>query len=383
MSAAKAIIHIGNLRENFRLLNRFTGEPVKVCCAVKADAYGHGALQVSNALIEEGATHLAVATVDEGISLREGGITIPILLFTPALPEDYQKVISNNLTPLIFSLKTCRELEGASKKAVSSEPDGRRDVHLLVDTGMGRLGCKPDEALELARYISGSEQLRLAGTCSHFPSADRENDEFTRDQGRLFDNIAASFKKEGIDPGLIHMANSGGIAGYPSSHRNMVRPGILLYGYYPSSDQKRVLPVKPVMELITRLVHIKKVPKGRSISYGRTYYTPRDTYIGTVAAGYADGYSRLLSNRASVSIRDRLYPVVGTVCMDLFMVDIGPECVVSLYDEVILFGPQRGAEGPGAKVIPTAETLADIIGSIPYEITCGVSKRVKRLYLDP
>jgi alanine racemase len=197
---------------------------------------------------------------------------------------------------------------------------------------------------------------------------------FTNDQVDVLSGIVEELKRGGIDPGLIHAANSGGIIGHPRSHFDLVRPGIMLYGYYPSREQARELDLRPVMGLETRIVFLKRVPAGTGISYGLTYRTSRETTIATIPCGYGDGYSRLLSGKSKVLVNGKLYPVAGRVCMDQTMVDLGPDSRAELFDRVVLFGPDPGA--------PTAEDLAEIIGTIPYEITCNINKRVPRVYTD-
>ena len=254
-------------------------------------------------------------------------------------------------------------------------------VHLKIDTGMGRIGCPTEKAVELARMISDTGGMKLAGVLTHFPVSDSGNEEdieYTRKQIRVFSEIIEEMRAAGIETGLVHAANSGAILNFPESHFDMVRPGILAYGYLPGGKDGliRELPAdlypQPVMSLESRLMHIKKVPAGTDISYGRKYRTAEETWIGTIPIGYADGYTRMLTNKARVLINGQLYPVAGTICMDQLMVDLGPELKAKLYDRAILFGSEEGAQ--------TAEDLTAITGTIPYELLCGVSKRVPRIF---
>jgi alanine racemase len=259
--------------------------------------------------------------------------------------------------------------------SLASEAAKRRkpvQVHLKVDTGMGRIGCQPDEAPELAERIDSADWLELSGVCTHFPVADTADREFTAWQLDRFRACVDGIRSRGIDPATLHAANSGAILDHPQSAFRMVRPGIMLYGYYPSHEQARNLALKPVMELLSKVVFLKKVPRGTGISYGLTHRVERDTTIATIPAGYADGYNRLLSNRGQVCIRGRRYPIVGRVCMDQTMVDVGPDSEVELYDEVILFGPHPPA--------PDAEEIAGLMQTIPYEVTCLISRRVPRVF---
>ncbi len=369
MRATKAIIHLENLRHNIRLVRRHIGPDKRICMAVKADAYGHGVHRVVQVALSEGVEYFAIATVQEGIDIRTEGVDAPILLLSLPLPEEVPEVIRYGLTPLVTDRLFLQVLEEAAAA------QGRRiEVHLKVDTGMGRIGCTPQEALELAAATSASRWLRLAGVCTHFPVADLPDNPFTTAQIRRFAAVVDAIRVQGIDPGLIHAANSGAVLGYPASHFDMVRPGILLYGYYPSQEQPRSLSFLPVMELESRIVFLKRVPKGTPISYGMTYHAERETTIATIPIGYGDGYSRLLSGRGEVLVRGRRYPIVGRICMDQLMVDLGSDSPAELYDRVTLFGPDP--EGPDA------ERIATLIGTIPYEVTCDINKRVPRLYTD-
>jgi len=369
MRATKAIIHLENLRHNIRLVRRHVGPDKKICMAVKADAYGHGVHKVVQTALSEGIESFAIATVQEGIDIRTEGVDVPILLLSLPLPEELPEVIRHGLTPLVTDRHFLRVLEDAA-----AEQGRRIEVHLKVDTGMGRIGCFPEDAVELATLTSASRWLRLAGVCTHFPVADLPENAFTTAQIERFAKIIEAIRAKGIDTGLVHAANSGAVLGYPASHFDMVRPGILLYGYYPSQDQPRALPVRPVMELESRIVFLKRVPKGTSISYGMTYLTDRETTIATIPVGYGDGYSRLLSGRGEVLVDRKRYPIVGRICMDQLMVDLGAAPSVALYDRVTLFGPDPDG--------PDAEHIATLIGTIPYEVTCDINKRVPRLYTD-
>ena len=368
-SPTRAYIHLDNLRHNIRLLKNHLKSGVKICMAVKADGYGHGGVAVSRVALEEGVEVLGVATVEEGRELREAGIRVPVLLFSLPVPEGLPDIVRFDLHPVVAG----RDLIDLIEKHARDQGE-TASVHLKIDTGMGRIGCRPDEADELAERVEKSPHLRLEGICTHLPLSDMTDRHFTERQIRLFLECAGRIRSRGIDPGILHTANSGAIIGHPESHLHMVRPGILMYGYYPSREQKRILPVKPLMEFRTKVVFLKRVSKGTGLSYGLTYRTVRASIIATLAAGYADGFSRKLSNRGEVVIRDRRYPVVGRICMDQCLADLGTGSPVRLYDDAVLFGPDPGC--------PDAEDIAELLGTIPYEVTCLVGKRVPRIYLD-
>ena len=373
MRATRAIIRLDHLKHNIEQIRRAVRRPDRpcplVCLAVKADAYGHGIAPVGLAAAECGVDYLAVATVDEGVELRDASSRLPILLYGLPTPEEIAPVVTHAITPILADAEQI-ELVGAE-----ATKQGRQiPVHLKIDTGMGRIGCRPDDAVRLARMVEASASLELGGVCTHFAASDSGDPAYTNEQIATFETVLARFRTDGIAPGIVHAANSGGVLGHAESWYDMVRPGILAYGYYPSDGQERVHDVLPVMELRSRVVFIKQVEAGDAISYGMTWRAPRRTHIGTIPVGYGDGYNRLLSNRGQVSINGKRYPVVGRVCMDQLMVDLGAACTVARYDDATLFGYSVGA--------PSAEDIAEICGTIAYEITCGISKRVPRIYTD-
>lgn len=373
MRATRAVIHSSNLKFNLDSIRELTGKAVKICLAVKADAYGHGAEGISGLAQDYGVDCLAVAAVSEASELRSYGIELPIILLSPALPEETEDLLKLNIEPVIST-------EGELDRLSEAAGTGTVRVHLKIDTGMGRIGCHRDDVIRMAERITSSPGLKLSGVCTHFPvsdSTEKGDIEFTKKQIELFRDRVELIRSRGIDPGIIHAANSGGIINYPESHFDMVRPGILAYGYLPGGMESVINPAeldfspKPVMGFESRLVHIKKVTRGTDISYGRKFTASSETWIGTIPAGYADGYFRQLSNKGKILINGKLYPVAGTVCMDMLMVDLGPEPDVNLYDRAVLFGPDEGSM--------TAEDLAALIGTISYELTCALSKRVPRI----
>jgi len=372
MRATKALIHLDNFRNNILAARSISGGHPKICVPVKANAYGHGAVDISRCALESGAEYLGVATVSEGEELRTAGITAPILLFAQAMPEEIPDIVSLDLIPFVFDLDFIRALAKEAAKA-----NKRLTVHLKVDTGMGRLGCPPNKAALIAAEIAACKALVLGGVATHFAVSDSlaEDDvAYTKEQLRRFQNALTLIREAGIKTGIIHAANSGGLVFHPESHFDMVRPGIFLYGYSPANGtsfaSNSALAAKPVMELCSVVSVIKTVKKGDSISYGRTWIAEEDTVIATLPVGYADGFPRRLSNAYSVQIRGKSYPLAGRICMDQCMVNLGSKTEVQLWDKVIIFGPD----------FVTAEDLARKANSNPHEITCDINKRVPRVY---
>jgi alanine racemase len=332
---------------------------------VKAGAYGHGALPVARAALEAGAAYLAVAFVDEGLELREAGIEAPILVLSIPLPEELPAAAARELSLLIG------DMEYAVAAAEAAERAGKRlPVHIKVDTGMGRVGCAPQAAAELAAFIAGSPFLELAGTATHLAAADSQAEadmDYTREQLARFRSAVQGIRQAGIEPGLLHAANSGAVIFHEEAWFDMVRPGIILYGY---GAPGRAPEVEPVLELVTQIAFIKRLRAGETVSYGRTWTAPRDTAIATLPLGYGDGLPRRLSGNLPVRIRDAMYPLAGRICMDQCMVDLGPDTDIQRWEPVTVFGG----------LAPSAAELAARLGTIPYEITCGINKRVPRVY---
>lgn len=340
-----------------------------ICLAVKADAYGHGIAEIGHEAEASGIDYLAVATVDEAVDLRNGGVTLPVLLYSLPTPEEIAEVLTTGAIPVVSDLELATLIQSRAAGAYRTV-----DVHLKIDTGMGRIGCRPEEAAEVAAGIADLPNLHLAGVSTHFATSDSPDRRHTQAQIERFSGAVDAIRRRGINPGIVHAANSGGVLQYPDAWFDMVRPGILAYGYPPADDLEIGLNVLPVMELRSKLILIKEVGPGTAISYGATWTSSRRTHIGTIPVGYGDGYNRLLSNHARVLIRGKSYPVVGRVCMDHVMVDLGPTCEVERFDDVVMFGPDTTG--------PDAAELARICDTIPYEITCAISKRVPRIYVD-
>ncbi|MDR2484530.1 MAG: alanine racemase [Treponema sp.] len=370
MRATKALIHLDRLTKNIAAVRRRIGPEPLICIPVKADGYGHGASAIAEAGIHAGASFLAVATVQEGAELREAGIAAPVLLFSCPLPEELDEMIAYKLTPFIPDKEVAAAMGAAAAKAGAALP-----VHIKIDTGMGRVGCRPEEAAGLALYIASLKALRYEGTATHLAIADSAAQDAIRaakKQLARFNEALEAIKKTGLDTGIVHAANSGATLLHEDAYFNMVRPGILLYGYPPSEELSALAQTEPVMELVSSIVFIKKVKKGEAVSYGGTWVAPEDRIIGTIPLGYGDGLPRRLSGDFQVLINGKLYPLAGRICMDQCMVDLGPAADVNRWDKVTVFGGSEGAFSAG--------DIASKLNTIPYEITCNINKRVPRVY---
>jgi len=367
--ATHARVHLGNVRDNLRAIRAAVGPERKVLVAVKANGYGHGAVAVSRMIEATGAADwLGVATVPEGLQLREAGLRLPILKLGPTFPAEMEASVAAGITLAVCSRE---EADAAAEAArVAGRPAA---VHLKVDTGMGRVGVTQEEAPALALHLSALPGVELGGVFTHLPVSDAPDPAFTREQISRFRAVAADVQEAAGRRLLVHCANSGAVLGHEAAWLDMVRPGIMIYGFRPDPATPDTIPLKPGMSLLTRVSFLKRVATGTSIGYGRTWVAPRDTFIATIPAGYADGFNRLFSNRGRVLIGGRSYPLVGRVCMDQSMVDLGPETDVRVGDEVVLLGRSGEAE-------IRCEEWAEKLGTITYEVTCQVSPRVTRVY---
>lgn len=367
----RAEINLDNLEHNLHEIKRVTRAGASLCAVVKADAYGHGAVEVANTALSCGAKYLAVAILEEAVQLRKAGVKAPILIlgFTPE--EQFDRIVEYGITQTVFNLDSAKLL---SEKAV--ERGVKAKVHIKLDTGMSRIGFQAQmSSLPEIEEIFKLPGIEVEGIFTHFAKADEKDKTFSEEQFKKFDAIVKALENRGFRIPIKHVANSAAIIDLPEMHLDMVRPGIILYGIYPSDEVKREkIDLKPVMSFKTRVSHVKKVPAGTPISYGGTFITQRESIIATLPVGYADGYSRLLSSKAEVLIRGRRAPLVGRICMDQCMVDVTDVPGVMPGDDVELFG-----EGKDGGV--TADELARIVGTIPYEIVCGISKRVPRIYI--
>jgi len=359
-----AEINLDNLVYNVRGIQQKI-HPAQVIAVVKADAYGHGAVPVTRRLIAEGIKLFAVAQYQEAMELRDSGIDRPILIFGRIFPGEIPQAIKSGFRITLFGKEDISWIEKAGQ-------DLPARVHVNVETGMGRIGVLLDREPDFFDRLIQSKACAWEGLYSHFSTSDEKDQTYAQTQLARFKSILARLEKQGKRPSLVHMANSGAVLDLPDSYFDACRPGILLYGHYPSIETSRSVPLRQVMTLKTFVAHIRKLPAGHPVSYGRRWTTPKPTRIAVLPLGYADGIRRHLTNSGQVLIQGKRYPLVGTVTMDHVMVDIKNDSI-QIGDEVIIWG--ESSQG----AIEVME-VAQKIGTIPYELTCGVSRRVKRMY---
>ena len=356
MKRTYAEINLNTLRNNIQKIRGLVGQNVKLMGVVKADGYGHGAVNVSKVLEEEGADYLGVAWAEEGIELRENNIKLPILVLSEQDDNIIPEIVNNDLSQTVYTLNFAKKLSEYCKKNNKTIK-----IHIKLDTGMGRVGVQLYDAEELVSKVRNLPNLKIEGIFTHFSKADEKEDNYTLEQLRLFKEKAEYIKKNIIDIPLVHAANSSAAENFPETHLDMARIGIALY--------------KNVLKFKTKVAYIKEVDEGVSIGYGGTYVTKNRTKIATIPAGYADGYNRLLSNNSDVLINGKKYHVVGRVSMDMITVDIGLNCDVKLGDDVVLIGEDNGN-------IISAEEIAKRCSTIDYEILCSIGKRVPRYFVE-
>ncbi len=369
--ATRTVVNLENLRHNIIAFRNHIATETEIMAVVKADGYGHGASEIAKVALNNGATWLGVAFVEEGINLRTEGFKVPILVLNPPFINQAALFFEYSLTPTIFTRETAKAFSDLAVKNNCT-----KEFHLKVDTGMGRVGVFPYTATENFLVSTGKlPNLACSGIYTHFATADEKDKNFAEKQLSRFLELIGSLKNQGICPPLVHAANSAATLEMPKAWLDLVRLGISMYGHYPSEEvNKNTLPLKPLMSLKSRVSFVKVVPAGTCISYGCTYVTKSETPVATIPLGYGDGYSRLLSNKAHVLIRGKRHPIIGRVCMDQFMVDISADPRIQAGDEVVLFGEQGEASIP-------AEEVAGLLGTINYEVLCAVNKRVPRIYL--
>jgi alanine racemase len=368
MRPAWAEVDLDALSHNIQEVRRLTSKDSMIMAAVKADAYGHGAVEASKVFLRNGADRLGVATLTEALELREACIKAPILTFGYTTEEQFETLIENEISATIYTYRQARALE-----EVAARLGKKVIVHVKLDTGMGRLGFQPNsEAIRAIEKINMLAHIELEGIYTHFAISDAADKTYTRRQFGLFMWVLKKLKARGVEPSIRHVANSAAIIDLPEYDLDMVRPGIMLYGYEPGPEVKlERISLRPAMTLKAHLSNIKTVSKGTGISYGLTYITKRLSIIGTIPLGYADGYRRALSNRGWVDIHGDRSPIVGRVCMDQCMIDLTDADGVEIGDEVILFG---------GGCAPRVEEIARLLDTIPHEVTCAVARRVPRLY---
>jgi len=372
LNRAWAEIDLDAIAHNVREIRKITGPRVEIMGVVKADAYGHGVREVVRTLLENGVTQLAVSMLDEAIQIRQMGINVPILVLSYTDPVRAEEIVHYGITQTVFSHDLAKALSEAAVKLGKSAR-----VHIKIDTGMTRVGFMPGySAVKHIMEIGKLPGVVIEGLFTHFASADEKDPEYTKLQFERFISLCNELGRVGIHVPVKHVCNSAATIQFPEMHLDMVRPGIILYGLYPSNEvDKHKISLKPAMSLKANVIFVKDVEKGVCISYGRTFKTARPSKIATIPIGYADGYTRLLSNKGKVLINGEFAPIVGRICMDQCMIDVTDlKSEVKVGDEVVLFGRQ------GDKSIEVEE-VADLIGTINYELVCIVGKRLPRVYL--
>ena len=367
--ATHARVHLDHIVANLRAVRERVGDRA-VLLAIKGNAYGHGAVPVAQAVAREGAADwFGVATVPEGVELREAGITAPVLKLSHAFDDELEEAVRAGLVLTVVSPATVLAAERAAAALGAT-----CEIHLKVDTGMRRIGVEPEGAAALALLAEEQPHLALTGIFTHLPASDDPaQDQFTQGRLRTFARVVDEVSTAiGRSLPYVHAANSGGVLAHPDSWGTMVRPGIIAYGHYPDPATPRTVDLLPGLTFASRVSFVKRVRAGETVSYGRTWTAPADTTIATVPIGYADGFSRLNSNRGHLLVNGRRYPVAGRVCMDQTMIDVGDD-EIAVGDEVVAIGAQGGEE-------ITATEVAGVMGTIPYEVTCLITRRVTRLY---
>ncbi len=374
MQRAWAEVDLDAISHNVKGIKNIIRPDVKLMAVVKADAYGHGAFEVAKTCLESGAERLAVAFVDEAVELRRKGIEVPILLLGVSMPDAIESIIKYDITPAVAGVEFAKQL---SKAAVAAKKTVK--VHIKADTGMFRIGFQfagdSEQRLETVEKIveiSKLPNIEIEGMFTHLSTADETGRDYTEKQFENFMELDEKLKARGVQIPIRHVANSAGQIRYPKLQLDMVRAGIILYGLYPSAEVSyEPLDLKPAMKFKARIVNIKNIQKGDSISYGRSFTAEKETKLATISVGYADGYSRIMSGRAEVSLKGKKVPQVGRICMDQCMIDVSGVNNIDIGDEVTLFGDEA----------VSAESVAANLGTINYEVVCMVGRRVPRIYI--
>lgn len=378
----RALVYLDRIAANLRGIRERVGPGRGILMAVKADAYGHGAVEVSRYVEREKlADWFGVATVGEGIELRAAGIVSPIFKLSPALPAEVEAAVTHDITLAVASVAEAEAVEAAAASAARTV-----NVHVAVDTGMGRIGLAPDDVESFGAHVAQNcPHVRVQGMFTHFAVSDVADDDsvaFTQGQiSRLREAVGAISDRLGYFVEIVHAANSGGVLAHPDSWGNLVRPGIMAYGFYPDPSTPHTIELLPALEWRAPITFVKKVQKGWSVSYGRTWTAPRDSWIATLPVGYADGYRRLLSNTGRVLARGREYPVVGRVCMDQTMIDLGPAGAIGAPDSPLNVGEEVVLLGSDGEARYTADEMAAHLDTIPYEVLTLIGRRVRREYV--
>ncbi len=362
-------INLDAITHNVRVIRELIGEKIEFMAVVKANAYGHDAVEISRIALKNGVTRLAVANIEEAVALREAGIKAPILVLGITSEREVEPLFAYDLTGGVSNLQVMNKI---SSYAIRYNKTGK--IHINIDTGMARLGVPSSEALNFIKEAGKKKNIEIEGIFTVFSSADNEDKTFSYQQFDRFNKVLGKVKKEKIHIPLKHIANSAIILNFPFMWLDMVRPGIALYGLFPSNHTKKAIKLNPVSEFKTKIVFIRKMPPKSSVSYGKTYITSKESLIATLPVGYADGYSRALSNQGEVLIRGKRVPIVGRICMNHCMVDITHIPEAKIGDEVILWGKQKGET-------ISVEEIAEKIGTIVYEVVCMVDRtRIPKIF---
>jgi len=360
-------VDLKTLRSNFKAIRKYLGSKVKIVATIKQSAYGHGLLPVARELSSQGVDFFGLGSIEEAIELREDGFNGSLLVLSAVLEEFVSPFVRYNITPTIVDSGFARKLDKEAEKAKKIIP-----VHVKIDTGMGRIGIHYDGAYDFIKQLSKLKNISLEGIYTHFPVADIDS-EFTNYQIGIFNKFIKQLVEGKISFKFCHCANSIGIIKYPNAHFNMVRPGLILYGIKPARGAN--LDVKPILSLKSKVIFVKTIDKGMSVSYGRSYIAKGKRNIATVAVGYADGYPWALSGKGKVIIKNSLFNVAGNVCMDHIMVDLGSKKDIKTGTEVILIGKSKDRK-------VSAESLARAANTIPYEIVSRLSPKIPRILSD-
>ena len=371
-----AEVNLDNIAHNISAIRRNLSAGTKILAVIKADGYGHGYRQVAITAIENGVDFFGVALADEAMQLRNDGFDVPILVLGPVEDDEFVHVVDKNISVTVFDIEIAKRLS-----AVATALGKKAKIHIKLDTGMTRIGYmasevfKVESAIDEIVEISKLPNIVIEGIFTHFAKADEPDSDYTKIQFNRFISMCDALEECGVDVGIRHCCNSGGIINYPEYHLDMVRSGIITYGYYPSEETfSDKLDLRPAMQLKSRITDVKTVPEGVAVSYGGTYVTEKSIDIATICIGYADGYFRSLSNKASVIVGGKTASVIGRVCMDQTMVDVTGIKNIKIGDEVILFGTD------GNNTI-TVDSVAQLAGTINYEVLSVVGKRVPRVYI--
>lgn len=362
-------ISLDALRSNIEGFQKILPAGMKQMAVVKADAYGHGAVEVSKEALAAGVDYLGVAFFDEALELRNAGITAPILVLGYTPPEGVERARELDVTIAVYSHDVLKELQSQQHKK-------KLKIHIKLDTGMGRLGLHTEaDAIPFIEQALTLPNVEVEGMFTHYANADEVDKSYTLEQYRRFERIVSYFTDKGVTFPYIHAGNSAAAIDLPGLTYSMVRLGISMYGLYPSEDVDQTkIELKPVLSLKTGIVHLKTLPPESGISYGTIYHTKGEEQIGTLPIGYADGYSRMLSGKAEVLVRGKRVPIVGRICMDQCMINVSDVKDVQSLDEVVLIGEQDGER-------ITAEDIARQLGTVNYEVICMISHRVARVYV--